>query len=185
VARNLGRVGRHILLLRGINLGPNRRVAMPRLREVLEDAGFEDVRTYVQSGNIVLSSTKKPDKVAAECERAIADEFGFDVPVVIRTRDELAAVVKRNPLGKVAIEPKRYQVSFLDGKPDPELVKELKSLATESEEFTVNGREFYAWHPEGVARSKLWNKLAGKGLGVTATARNWTTVTTLLEMADE
>ena len=68
---------------------------------------------------------------------------------------------------------------------DAKLVKELKSLAADSEEFAANGREFYAWHPEGVARSKLWNKLAGKGLGVTATARNWTTVTTLLEMADE
>jgi len=86
---------------------------------------------------------------------------------------------------QVATEPKRYQVSFLDREPDAKLVKELKSLAAESEEFAANGREFYAWHPEGVARSKLWNKLAGKGLGVTATARNWTTVTTLLEMADE
>ena len=140
---------------------------MPRLREVLEQAGFEDVRTYVQSGNIVLSSDKKPDDVAAECERAIAEEFGFDVPVVIRTRDELAAVVKRNPLGKVATEPKRYQVSFLDGEPDPDVVKELEAIATESERFAANGREFYAWHPDGVARSKLWNKLAGKGLGVT------------------
>jgi uncharacterized protein (DUF1697 family) len=158
---------------------------MPRLREVLTEAGFEDVRTYVQSGNIVLESDKSPDDVARECKRVIADEFGFDVPVVVRTRDELAKVVKRNPLAKVAAEPKRYQVSFLDGKPDQKLVKELKSLAAESEEFAANGREFYAWHPEGVARSKLWNKLAGKGLGVTATARNWTTVETLLEMADE
>jgi uncharacterized protein (DUF1697 family) len=178
-------VSRHILLLRGINLGPNRRVAMPRLREVLEEAGFEDVRTYVQSGNIVLSSSKKPDQVAAESERVIAEEFGFDVPVVIRTRAELAQVVKRNPLGKVVTEPKRYQVSFLDRRPDAKLVKELEALVADKEEFVANGREFYAWHPEGVARSKLWNKLAGKGLGVTATARNWTTVTTLLEMADE
>jgi uncharacterized protein (DUF1697 family) len=178
-------VTRHILLLRGINLGPNRRVAMPRLREVLTAAGFEDVRTYVQSGNIVLSSDEPPDKVAAKCERVIAEEFGFDVPVVVRTRAELAQVVKLNPLAKVATEPKRYQVSFLDRKPDAKLVKELKALVADKEEFVANGREFYAWHPEGVARSKLWNKLAGKGLGVTATARNWTTVETLLEMADE
>jgi uncharacterized protein (DUF1697 family) len=178
-------VTRHILLLRGINLGPNRRVAMPRLREVLTEAGFQDVRTYVQSGNIVLSSDELPDKVAAKCERVIAEEFGFDVPVVVRTRAELAQVVKRNPLGKVATEPKRYQVSFLDRKPDAKLVKELKALTADKEEFVANGREFYAWHPKGVARSKLWNKLAGKGLGVTATARNWTTVETLLEMADE
>jgi uncharacterized protein (DUF1697 family) len=157
---------------------------MPRLREVLTDAGFDDVRTYVQSGNIVLSGDESPDTVAETCERAIADAFGFDVPVVVRTRDELAAVVKRNPLGKVATEPKRYQVSFLDREPDPKLVEELAALATNSEEFVAIDREWYAWHPEGVARSKLWNKLAGKGLGVTATARNWTTVTTLLEMAD-
>ena len=158
---------------------------MPRLREVLTEAGFEDVRTYVQSGNIVLSSDKSPEEVAAECERLIAEEFGFDVPVVIRTRDELAEVVKRNPLGKVATEPKRYQVSFLDREPDRKLVEELAAVAIDSEAFVAIGRECYAWHPEGVARSKLWNKLAGKGLGVTATARNWTTVTTLLEMADE
>ena len=157
---------------------------MPRLREVLTEAGFEDVRTYVQSGNIVLSSDEKPEQVAGECQRVIAEEFGFDVPVVVRTRDELAKVVKRNPLANVATEPKRYQVSFLDRKPDAKLVKELKSLAADSEEFAANGRELYAWHPEGVARSKLWNRLAGKELGVTATARNWTTVTTLLEMAD-
>jgi uncharacterized protein (DUF1697 family) len=177
-------VTRHIVLLRGINLGPNRRVAMPRLREVLTDAGFEDVRTYVQSGNIVLSSDKPAEKVATDCARVIAEEFGFDVPVVARTRDELAQVVERNPLGKVATEPKRYQVSFLDREADPKLVEELAGLAVDSEKFAAIGREFYAWHPEGVARSKLWNKLAGKGLGVTATARNWTTVTTLLEMAD-
>src|SRR5689334_25388510 len=108
---------------------------MPRLREVLTQAGFEDVRTYVQSGNIVLSSDEPPDKVAATCERVIAKEFGFDVPVVVRTRAELAQVVKRNPLGKVATEPKRYQVSFLDRKPDAKLVKELQALTAGKEEF--------------------------------------------------
>jgi uncharacterized protein (DUF1697 family) len=178
-------VTRHIVLLRGINIGPNRRVAMPRLREVLAGAGFGDVATYVQSGNVVLSSDKPPQEVAVSCERAIVEEFGLDVPVVVRTRDELAAVVERNPLREVAVEPKRYQVSFLDREADPKLVEELEELAADSERFVAIGREFYAWHPEGVARSKLWNKLAGKGLGVTATARNWTTVTTLLQMAGD
>jgi len=181
----VGHSTRQVVLLRGINLGPRNRIAMPALRELLTAAGYEDVRTYVQSGNIVLSSDEPADKVAAKCERVIAKEFGFDVPVVVRTRAELAQVVKRNPLGKVASEPKRYQVSFLDRKPDAKLIKELEALAADSEEFVANGRELYAWHPDGVARSKLWNKLAGKGLGVTATARNWTTVTTLLEMAEE
>jgi uncharacterized protein (DUF1697 family) len=85
----------------------------------------------------------------------------------------------------VATNPKRYQVSFLSAEPEPGLVEKLAGLAVEAEGFAAAGRELYAWHPDGVARSKLWNALAGQGLGVTATARNWTTVTKLLEMADE
>jgi uncharacterized protein (DUF1697 family) len=177
-------MNKRILLLRGINIGPNRRVAMPKLREALAAAGRKDVETYVQSGNVVVSSRKSPDNLARETQRAIADEFGFDVDVVARTRDELADVVKRNPLGDVADNPKRYQVSFLSEQPDPDVVADLAKLALESERLVADGRELYAWHPEGVARSKLWAALAGKKLGVTATARNWTTVTTLLEMAD-
>jgi uncharacterized protein (DUF1697 family) len=174
-----------VVLLRGINLGPNRRVAMPKLREVLTGGGMDDVRTYVQSGNVVLTSKLAPTQLARVCERLIADGFGFDVEVVVRTRDELAEVVRRNPLAKVADNPKRYQVSFLSAEPEPAVVSKLASLAIESERFEAIGREFYAWHPEGVARSKLWTALAGKQLGVLATARNWTTVTTLLAMADE
>jgi uncharacterized protein (DUF1697 family) len=180
----VGRASRHILLLRGINLGPNRRVAMPRLREVLTNAGMEDVRTYVQSGNVVVSSKAAPDRLARATERAIANEFGFEVDVVARTREELAEVVKRNPLADVATNPKRYQVSFLAAELGPETLEKVSSLAVDPERLVAIGRELYAWHPEGVARSKLWAGLAGKGLGVTATARNWTTVTTLLEMAD-
>jgi uncharacterized protein (DUF1697 family) len=178
-------MSRHILLLRGINLGSTKRVAMPKLREVLGDAGMNDVRTYVQSGNVVVSSRAAPDKLARQTERAIADAFGFDVDVVARTRDELAAVVAQNPLADVASNPKRYQVSFLAAEPDPERLEKISALAVEPERLVAIGREVYAWHPEGVARSKLWAGLAGKGLGVKATARNWTTVTTLLEMADE
>jgi uncharacterized protein (DUF1697 family) len=178
-------VSRRILLLRGINLGPNKRVAMPKLREVLTSAGMKDVRTYVQSGNVVVSSRAHPDTLARKTERVIAEEFGFDVDVVARSRDELAEVVERNPLADVATNPKRYQVSFLAAEPDPVKLEKIGALALESERLVAVGRELYAWHPEGVARSKLWAALACTGLGVTATARNWTTVTTLLEMADE
>jgi uncharacterized protein (DUF1697 family) len=176
---------RHIVLLRGINIGPRNRVAMPKLREALTDAGFGDVRTYVQSGNVVLSSDRSADEVAAECERAISDTFGLDIDVVVRSRGEMAAVVKRNPLKKVADNPKRYQVSFLDLELDPGVVAELAESAAPTEAFAAVGRELYAWHPEGVARSKLSARLADRRLGVKATARNWRTVTTLLEMADE
>jgi uncharacterized protein (DUF1697 family) len=174
-----------ILLLRGINIGPNKRIAMPQLRALLTDAGFEDVQTYVQSGNVVLTSTAKQDKVGARSEELIAERFGFDVDVIVRSRDELAEVVRLNPLADVADNPKRYQVSFCDGEPDPAAVERIAALAAPSEKLVAIGRELYAWHPEGVARSKMWNKLAGSGLGVRSTARNWTTVTTLLEMAGE
>ena len=158
---------------------------MPKLREALADTGFDAVKTYLQSGNVVLSSRASPDAVARKVERLIADRFELEIDVVVRTRDELAEVVRRNPLGKVAANPKLYQVSFLAAKPDPDVVRKLEALAIASERLVAAGRELYAWHPDGVARSKLWAGLAGRGLGVAATARNWTTVTNLLALADE
>jgi uncharacterized protein (DUF1697 family) len=158
---------------------------MPELRAALEDAGFDDVRTYVQSGNVVLTTGVSPEQVARTCERELERRFGLDVKVVVRTRAQLAAVVKRNPLGDVATNPKRYQVSFLEAKPAREVVRKLEAAVTEPEQLVVAGREIYAWHPEGIGRSKLWALLAGTALGVTATARNWTTVTKLLELADD
>lgn len=160
---------------------------MPALREALGAAGYENVRTYVQSGNIVLDSGASPDALAEQIGALIAEQFGLEIAVVARTRDELAQVVSRNPLAEVATEPKRYQVSFLSAEPSKDVVEKLHALAAEPERLAVIGREIYAWHPAGVARSKLWNGLAAKGglgPGITATARNWTTVTTLLEMAD-
>jgi uncharacterized protein (DUF1697 family) len=178
-------MARHVVLLRGINIGSRNRISMPELREALEDAGFKDVRTHLQSGNVVLESTAKPASVARKCERVISERFKLEIPVVGRTRAELAGVVKRNPLGKVATDPKRYQVSFLSARPSANVVRELQDAAADSEQVVAIGREVYAWHPRTIARSKLWTKLAGKGLGVTATSRNWATVETLLELSSD
>jgi uncharacterized protein (DUF1697 family) len=158
---------------------------MPELREALSDGGLDEVRTYLQSGNVVLTSDASPEQVARKCKKLIADRLGLEIEVVVRTRDELAEVVKRNPLRKVAKEPKRYQVSFLAGEPDPEIVRKLSAAAVAQEKLTHVGREIYAWHPDGVGRSKLAAQLGGSELGVTATSRNWTTVTKLLAMAEE
>ena len=175
---------RQIVLLRGINLGARNRVSMPELREALERDGFDDVQTYLQSGNVVLASDASPEEVADRCRRRIARAFRLQIDVVTRTRDELAAVVKRDPLGKVASDPKRYQVSFLACELDAAILAELAELAVAPERLVAIGRELYAWHPRGVARSRLWARLADRRLGVPATARNWTTVTKLLELAD-
>jgi uncharacterized protein (DUF1697 family) len=171
-------------MLRGINVGSSRRVPMADLRELLKAAGFDNVETYVQSGNIALDSAAKPATLERRLAELIEDRFGFEVPVIVRSRKQLAAVVEHDPFQGVADNPKRYQVSFLSEKLSAETVTRLQELTHESERVAVHGREVYAWHPDGVARSKLWNALAGKGLGVTATARNWTTVCKLLEMAD-
>lgn len=159
---------------------------MPRLREVLAGE-FAGVRTYVQSGNVVLASERAPEEVAGACERLIEAEFGFPVDVVVRTQAELAEVVARDPLGAVAVEPKRYQVTFLARALDEAALRKLHAVDAPEEPFVVAGREIYSWHPAGVGRSKLWGRLSSDRWlgGATATARNWATVTTLLKMAQE
>jgi uncharacterized protein (DUF1697 family) len=176
-------VARLVVLLRGVNLVRRNRIAMPALREALEEAGYEDVGTYVQSGNVVLSSRKSAKRVQSDVARLLADRFDLDVAVLVRTRAELARVVERNPLGKVATNPKHYQVTFLESAPSAEVLRKLEAAAAGKERVVHSGRELYAWHPGGQARSKLAALVAGKGLGVTGTARNWTTVTKLLELA--
>lgn len=177
-------MARHVVLLRGINIGPRNRIAMPALRTALEEAGFTEVQTYLQSGNVVVESRAKPETVRREIEKLIKEQFGFEIAVVVRTKAELAAVVKRNPHAKVARNPRAYQVTFLEKKLPAKTVRELEEAAASGERVVVSGREVYAWHPKTIARSKLWSKLAGQGLGVTATSRNWTTVEALLELAD-
>lgn len=183
--RGLTSLQRQIVLLRGINIGARNRIAMQELRELLESAGFQDVRTYIQSGNVVLSSSAPPRRVALECEQRIAERFGLEIDVVVRTRDELSETVERDPLGKFATDPKRYQVTFLAAAPDPAVTRKLEAVAVAPERVVLIGREVYAWHPDGIARSRLWALLASPQLGVKATARNWITVTKILALSGE
>jgi uncharacterized protein (DUF1697 family) len=176
---------RHVVLLRGVNLVRHNRIAMPELRAALEAGGFDDVKTYVQSGNVVLSSRASPERVADKVGALIRDQFGFDIVVIVRSHAELAEVVRRNPLAKVAVDPKRHLVTFMSSTLPPTVVDRMTAVAGAREEFAVIGREVYSWHPAGVGRSPLWERLAGKTLGVSGTSRNWTTVTTLLSMAYE
>ena len=153
---------------------------MPELRKLLEGHGHGDVRTHLQSGNVVLTSRKSPAALAKELERQIADGLGVEAVVVVRTRDELAAVVERDPLGKVATDPSRYLVTFFSAPPGKAAVERLEGLAANGERVAVDGRELYTWHPEGVGRSKLAKALSDAKLG--GTARNWRTVTALLDL---
>jgi len=174
---------KQIVLLRGVNVGGRNKLAMPALRDALQAAGMENVVTYVQSGNVVLDSAAKPDALARVCERVIADGFGLDVGVVVRTRAELAKIVARDPLGDVAEQEKLYQVTFCAQKPAKDALAKVAERAVEGERLLAHGREIYAWFPHGVGRSKLAAQLSRQDLGVLATARNWTTVKKLLELS--
>lgn len=175
---------RQIALLRGVNLGPNRRLAMADLRALLASLGYDDAVTHLQSGNVVLTTGKTPAKLKRELEQQIAAELGLQTEVFVRTRNELADVVARDPLGAVVDNPSRYLVSFLAGKPGAALVREITDLDLSPERVVFDGREVYSWHPNGIHDSKLAKLLGTKRLGVSATARNWNTVTKLLALAD-
>jgi uncharacterized protein (DUF1697 family) len=174
---------RHVLLLRGINLGPRRRIPMADLRALLTEAGHAEVATYLQSGNVVLSSPQAPPALAPEVAALITQRFGFEVPVIARTATELGAVIDHDPIPGAAEDPKRYQVTFLERAPSAPALKRLRGLAADSERIAAHGRELYTWHPDGIARSRLALGLTANELGISATSRNWRTVTALAEMA--
>ena len=177
--------GSSVVLLRGINIGSSNRIAMPALREALTAAGLENPRTYLQSGNIVLDTGLDESELSDRVERLISERFSLKVPAVVRSGKELARVVTANPFPELAAQdPRRFQLTFLRGRPDPGAEDRLQALATGDERVSVREREIYAWYPDGIARSKL-AALPGLGKDVVPTSRNWTTVLNLLEMASE
>jgi uncharacterized protein (DUF1697 family) len=176
---------RYIVLLRGINVGGHRRIAMADLRALLTRLGYESPLTYLQSGNVVLSSTQSARQVQQTIERGLAAEFGDGIEVFVRTRKELADVIARDPLGKIADNASRYFVTFLSGKPAVAAVQAAAAADVGAEQFVVAGTLIYTWCPTGLHNSKLAKLLSEKRLGVRATARNWNTVVKLLELVDE
>lgn len=173
----------YVALLRGINLGKHRKVPMAELRELLADRGYESVRTHLQSGNVVLSSAADPDEIARDIEKGITERWGFTTPVIMRTAAELAAIVELNPLGDVAANPSWSFVAFLSQEPDHRRVEELEGGDYAPDQVQVIGREAYFWLPAGLHRAKISMTSAEQMLGVTATARNWNTVTKLASLA--
>jgi uncharacterized protein (DUF1697 family) len=173
-------MARQVALLRGINVGGNKKVPMATLREVFDGLGYTDVRTYVNSGNVVFDG---PKATAKKIEQAIEAQFGFDVAVVLRTRDELAQVVADDPFGDLADHPARYFVLFADRKLDAHKAEGVDTGP--GEQWAVCEREIHLWLPEGVQGSKVLKGMTEKRFGATLTSRNRRTVGKLLEMADE
>jgi uncharacterized protein (DUF1697 family) len=175
---------RHVALLRGINLGPSRSLPMKALAELCTAAGCRDVQTYIQSGNVVFSAsgrvaTRFPDTLAA----AILKKFKMEVPVVTRSAEELARVVRDNPFLERGIDPDWLHVAFLARAPALEQVASLDPARSPGDAFAVVGRDIYLHVPNGMARTKLTNQYLDSRLKTVSTVRNWRTVLKLLEMA--
>ena len=174
----------YVALLRGINLG-KRQLPMKDLARIFEDAGCADVRTYIQSGNVVYrAGAELARRVPGLVEAAIAERFGFDAPVVTRSAAELAAVVRANPYADEAeADPKSVHVGFLRERPSARAVSALDPDRSPPDTFVVRGREIYFHFPNGMGKSKLTNPWFDSRLGTVSTMRNWRTVITLEEMA--
>lgn len=175
-----------VSMLRGVNLGPHNRVKMDALRALYESLGFKDVRTYVQSGNVVFRADSRDlARLARQIEDAIERKFGFRTDAILRTAAELRKTIERNPFaGRRNLEPSKFLVTVLAGDPDAEARKTVLQIKTDPEELRIEGRELYMYFPNGMARPKLtWSQVAAK-LKTSGTGRNWTTVQALLEMAE-
>lgn len=175
----------YVALLRGINVGGQKRVSMADLRALFAALGGEDVATYVQSGNVVFKSpVDSPAALIQTVEERISCALGLDVTVLLRTRTQLADVLAGNPLAAGGREPATLHVTFLAEAPDPARLRELEAKQLEPDEFRLAGQEIYLHCPSGYGRTKLSNAYFEKRLGVAATTRNWKTVTSLVELAN-
>jgi len=174
---------RHVALLRGINVGKAKRVAMADLRSLVADLGYDDVRTLLNSGNVVFSVPRGArGDPATRIEQAIATRLGVTSRVTVLTAAELAAVVEENPLGKVADDPSRLLVTVLTDPADRARLKPLAQQRWAPEAFAIGRRVSYAWCPKGMIDSPLAaavSKLVGAG----GTTRNWATITKLHAVA--
>ena len=167
----------HVALLRGVNVGGRTKVPMKQLRALFEDLGYTDVVTYIQSGNVVFDAARAPASPAA-IEKGMAEAFGFDVAVVLRTPKELADAIARCPYA----DPAKVHVLFLNQAPAKRAFATIDAGTFAPDAFALGRKEVYLHLPGGVGRSKLPAAIVRQA-PPEATLRNWRTVTTLLDLS--
>ncbi len=175
----------YIAFLRGINVSGQKIIKIDELRILFESLGFKNVKTYIQSGNVVFNSQiESIDKIVKSIEKKIKEVFSFEVTVIIRSHNELGRIIQKNPFLKNKPVEKLY-VIFLSDIADNENVEKLQPYKSKTEEFHLIGKEIYLYYPDGYGRSKLTNNIFESKLGVKATTRNWNTVNKLFEMSKD
>lgn len=174
----------YIALLRGVNVGGANKLPMKDLRAFLADAGFAQVQTYIQSGNVVVEAdSTDAGAVAQAISEAIRTGAGLDIPATVRSAAQLRAVIENNPFLERGCEPKALHVGFLASTPAPEAVTQLDPDRSPPDEFAIAGDTIYLHCPNGMARTKLTNAWFDSRLSAMSTMRNWNTVRKLLAMA--
>ncbi|MET2983825.1 DUF1697 domain-containing protein [Aureibaculum conchae] len=173
----------YIAILRGINVGGHRKILMADLKLLLKKIGLKDCTTYIQSGNVVFSSNMSSNEIEKAIKEAIFKKYGFDVPVLIRTTDEIETVFSSNPFLPKETDINKLYVAFLAEKPLKEYLEKLKAIHFEDANYQIIGNHVYICYDTKVSNSKLTNNLIESKLKVTTTIRNWKTVTKLLEMS--
>jgi uncharacterized protein (DUF1697 family) len=176
-------VTRWIALLRGVNVGGGNKIAMPALRVSCEGSGFERVSTYIQSGNLVFDAPGDEASVTAALRKALTEEHGLKVPVVVRTARQTDRLADSHPGLEAGVDPRYLHIVFLDKKVTKVDAKRVDRSRFEPDTFDVDGREIYVTYPNGSGRSKLTIGVFERALGVTATARNVNTVRALIKLA--
>lgn len=174
-------------MLRGVNVGGHNCIKMETLRTMYELLGLRNAQTYVQSGNVVFrTSARDVAPLGKKIEARIEQTFGFRPGVILRTSAELRDVIRRNPfVSRRGIDPRKLLVTFLAVRPSPEARAKILSIQADPEELHVDGREVYAYYPNGFGRAKLSAALIERTLQTPGTGRNWNTVTKLLALAEK
>ena len=174
-----------IALLRGVNVGGRNTLPMASLSKVFTKAGCEQVRTYIQSGNVVFKADiSSRDDFVDTISHAVEQKHGFRPAVALLTRDSLCSAIAANPYPETETEPKSLHVFFLENTPEMARIQDAKALLADSESIEVIGQHLFLHAPNGVGRSRF-AKGVEKTLGMRATARNWRTVSKLAELASD
>lgn len=170
---------RYVSILRGINVSGQKKIKMADLKWLYEQLGFENVLTYIQSGNVIFDSPiSQITEIKINIEKTIKEKYQFEVPVEIRTGNQMLNIINVCPFQNIDLEKEgsKVLVSFLSSKPSPAKIDDIKKYAVDPEELVVKGTEVYIYCPNGYGTSKLTTNLIEKKLDVVATTRNWKTV---------
>lgn len=172
-----------IAILRGINVGGKRKILMADLKSMCEKLGLKNVKTYIQSGNLIFNSDRQNSELENDLEKAITEKFGFDVPVIVRTEKELEASINNNPFFDKDADIKQLHLTFLKEKPSKENIDKTLTYNYEPDKFKIDDKDTFIFCAGKYHKSKLTNNFFEKQLKVGATTRNWKTVLKLSELS--